>query len=288
MILIDGKQLAASIRQQIKNEIIDRGLYIGLATILVGDDVGSKIYVEQKIKFCKEVGIESYAYKLSSTTTEEELISLIHELNYNPKVHGILLQLPLPSHINPDKVIRRITPKKDVDGFHPNNLGRILTCKKWSEIITLDAFIPCTPHGIITMLESIKVDFAGKKAVIVGRSSIVGKPLGILLLSKDCTVEWCHTKTKELEKETLSADILIAACGSPKLIKANMVKEGAIVIDVGVNRIGKTDSGKDILCGDVEFETVKDKVYAISPVPGGVGPMTIAMLLKNTLKAGMM
>lgn len=273
--IISGKELSALMRESIRErveKISEKGESVGLAVIIVGDDSASEIYVRNKHKACAEVGIESFQYALPGSTTEEELLELIKKLNNDSRVDGILCQLPLPSHINEKNVINAISPEKDVDAFHPVNTGRILTGDY--------GFLPCTPAGVVEMLKYKNIQIAGKKCVIVGRSNIVGKPLALMLLKENGTVTVCHSKTENLKEETLKADILVAAVGKARLIKADMVKEGAVVIDVGMNR---DENGK--LCGDVDFENAEKKASYITPVPGGVGPMTITMLLENTLRA---
>ncbi len=284
--IIDGKKIAAEIREDIKREVErlkkEHGITPGLATILVGEDPASLSYVKAKQNVAKKLGFHSVQENLPADIPEEKLLELIRDYNEDPAIHGILVQLPLPKHINEERVIKEIAPEKDVDGFHPVNLGNLVRGKP--------TFVPCTPLGIMVMLERIGCQVEGKEVVIVGRSNIVGKPLAILLFQKskpvgNATVTVCHTATKDLTFHTKRADILIVAVGRPKLITADMVKEGAVVIDVGVNRVGETPDGKAILCGDVDFEKVKEKASAITPVPGGVGPMTITMLMKNTLEA---
>jgi methylenetetrahydrofolate dehydrogenase (NADP+)/methenyltetrahydrofolate cyclohydrolase len=272
MSIIDGKQIAQTIKDKIKAEIKEENLKPGLAVILVGNSQASQIYVKHKKLACKEVGIKSFVYELEEGTTKYELLELIEKLNKDNKVHGILVQLPLPDHINKQIVLEAIDPKKDVDGFHPINAGKLM--------LEQDGFIPATPAGIIELIKQSGYEIFGRNAVVVGRSNIVGKPVAQLLLNEHATVTVCHTKTKNLKEICHGADILIAAAGKANLITQEMVKEGAIVIDVGMNR---NEKGK--LCGDVDFEKVKNIVGAITPVPGGVGPMTIAMLLRNTLKA---
>ena len=249
-----------------------KGIKIGLAVVIVGDNPASRVYVNNKKKACEYVGFESYEYALPENTTEDELLALVDKLNSDDKVNGILVQLPLPKHISEDKVIKRINPKKDVDAFHPENVGRIMTGDY--------AFLPCTPAGVMELIKESGIDVAGKECVILGRSNIVGKPQAMLLLHANGTVTICHSKTKNLKEVTKRADILVAAIGKEKFVTADMVKEGAVVIDVGINRMA---DGK--LCGDVDFENVKEIAGAITPVPGGVGPMTIAMLMKNTLNS---
>lgn len=272
-ILIDGKKIAESYREKVKAEVSKLHRKPGLAVIIVGQDAASKVYVASKHKACHEAGIESFKHELAAETSEEDVLELIEKLNHDNKVHGILVQLPLPKHISEKKVIDAINPKKDVDCFHPANVGEMLIHADYNMML------PATPKGIIRLIESTGIDCAGKHAVIVGRSNIVGKPVGILLLQKSATVTYCHSKTKNLSEITRQADILVAAVGKDRMIKADMVKEGAVVIDVGMNRV----DGK--LYGDVDFENVKNVASHITPVPGGVGPMTIAMLLDNTLIA---
>jgi methylenetetrahydrofolate dehydrogenase (NADP+) / methenyltetrahydrofolate cyclohydrolase len=273
-ILIDGKQIANDLRNRMKadvEELIRQGKRPGLAVILVGDDPASHSYVRGKEQACQKLGIYSIVDKLPATMTEAEVLERIARFNQDPAIHGILVQLPLPKHISEQKVIEAIAPEKDVDGFHVINVGRVQ--------VGLPGMLPCTPHGVIQMLHYMNVPLKGKHAVIVGRSNIVGKPLAALLLKEDATVTICHSKTEQLESITKQADILIAAAGRPHLITAEMVKEGAVVIDVGINRV----DGK--LVGDVAFEEVKKVAGMITPVPGGVGPMTITMLLHNTIEA---
>lgn len=273
--IIDGKALSKKIRDDIKEEVAKivskNGVTPCLAVVLVGNDPASEIYVRNKIKGCEYTGIKSLSYKLEESTTEEELVSLIKKLNADNTVHGILVQMPLPKHINEKRILSLIDPKKDVDGFSVEQIGML-------GLGTPD-LITCTPHGVIELIKSTGVDMSGKHAVVIGRSNVVGKPLMNLLLLENCTVTVCHSKTVDLPSITRQADILVAAIGRPKFVTENMVKEGAIVIDVGINRV----DGK--VCGDVDFENVEKKASYITPVPGGVGPMTITMLLKNTLKA---
>ena len=270
--LMNGKEVAEYIKQQVKAEIEKLGLDVSLAVVVVGDNPASKIYVNNKKKACEYVGIKSLEYNLSKDVSEVELLGLIDYLNNSNRVHGILVQLPLPEHINADKVLERITPEKDVDGFTSINIGKL-----WQGNYD---FAPCTAMGIIELLDFYGIEIAGKNCVVVGRSNIVGKPLAALLLERNATVTVCHSKTKDLYKHASQADILISAVGKPNFITWDLVKKGAVVIDVGINR---DENGK--ICGDVAFEDVKDKVGAISPVPNGVGPMTVAMLMKNTLEA---
>lgn len=274
--LINGKEIAASVREDIRLEALKlkagTGVTPGLAVILVGDDPASKIYVGNKKKACLEVGFNSFEHILPAETTQEELIMLIQKLNADNSVHGILCQLPLPKHIDERAVINAISPTKDVDAFHPVHVGKIM--------IGDYNFLPCTPAGVMELIHSTGVSVSGKKCTVVGRSNIVGKPMAMLLLHENGTVTVCHSRTKDLAAECREADILVAAVGKAKLITADMIKEGAVVIDVGVNR---DENGK--LCGDVDFAEVEKKAGYITPVPGGVGPMTIAMLMKNTLTA---
>lgn len=273
--ILDGKALAADIRSEVKSVVQalgTQGVQTTLAVVLVGDDPASQVYVRNKIKACADTGIRSLEFRMSADTTQQELLAKIAELNADADVDGILVQLPLPSQINSEAVISAIDPAKDVDGFHVGNAGALLTGK--------EGFIPCTPFGVMRLIELSGVNPAGKTAVVVGRSNIVGKPMGLLLLAANATVTIAHSRTPDLAAVTRSADILVAAVGRAKLIKANMVKPGAVVIDVGMNR---DENGK--LCGDVDFDDVKTVAGHITPVPGGVGPMTIAMLMHNTVTA---
>lgn len=273
--LIDGKAISAFVKQRIAEEtakLKQQGVTPGLAVILVGEDPASQIYVNSKERACAEVGFYSEKHTLPDSTTMEQLLALIDRLNKDPKIHGILCQLPLPRHLDETAVIHAIAPEKDVDAFHPANVGKIM-------IGDFD-FLPCTPAGIMEMLAYEKIEIAGKHCVVVGRSNIVGKPMAMLMLHKNATVTICHSRTRDLAEYCRSADILIAAVGKANFITADMIKPGAVVIDVGMNRPA---GGK--LCGDVDFENVKEKVSAITPVPGGVGPMTIATLMQNTLTA---
>ena len=274
--IIDGKEVSQHIRKEVADEVLklkeERGITPGLAAVLVGDNPASQIYVRNKRKACEEAGIYSEEYRLAEETTEEELLSLIIKLNEDKRIHGILVQLPLPKQINETKILRAVSPFKDIDGFHPENVGFLVEGNP--------RFIPCTPHGIIKLLDYYRIEIQGKEAVVVGRSNIVGKPVSLLLLHRHATVTICHSRTRPLEEVTRRADILVAAMGRAKFITGNMVKEGVAVIDVGINRL---DDGK--LVGDVDFESVREKASYITPVPGGVGPMTIAMLLWNTLSS---
>lgn len=282
--ILDGKIVAKKIQDEVKDEVSSlqkKGVSIGLATILVGNDPASKIYVASKHRICQSLGIYSERHNLASNVSEEEVISLIKKLNQESQISGILVQIPLPSHISEAKVTETINPMKDVDGFHPANLGKLMRGDP--------LFIPCTPLGIQRLLVYYGIQIQGADVVIVGRSNIVGKPLANLLSQRgkdaNATVTLCHTATRDLPSHTRRADILIVAAGRAKMISQDMVKGGSVIIDVGINRIGKTEEGKDILCGDVDFEGVKEKAGAITPVPGGVGPMTTTMLMYNTVKA---
>ncbi|RLL48118.1 bifunctional methylenetetrahydrofolate dehydrogenase/methenyltetrahydrofolate cyclohydrolase FolD [Oceanobacillus piezotolerans] len=273
--IINGKDLAQELRANMKEEVsqlVQMGITPHLTVLLVGDNPASKSYVKGKEKAAKEVGISSSLIELPASTTEDELLETIIQLNNDDSVHGILVQLPLPQQISERKVIEAIDPSKDVDGFHPVNIGRMMVGE--------DTFLPCTPYGILTMLKSRDIVIEGKHAVIIGRSNIVGKPVGQLLLNENATVTYCHSKTEDLKELTRQADILVVAVGRPNVITGDFLKEGAVVIDVGINRL---ENGS--LTGDVDFEDAKEKAAYITPVPKGVGPMTIAMLLKNTIKA---
>ena len=272
MKIINGKLLAENLRKNIANEVKQYSRPPGLAVILVGDDEASQLYVRNKSKACVEVGFYSDQIHKSANITEEELLSEVNRLNENQTIDGILVQLPLPSHIDSNKIIEAIIPEKDVDGFSSENVGKLMQNKPFIS--------PCTPYGIMKMLASIKYELKGKDCVIVGASNIVGRPMAMELLNAGATVQVCHKETKDITQKTKSADVIIAAAGVANLVKSDWVKDGAIIIDVGINRL---ENGK--LAGDVDFEDVKDKVSAISPVPGGVGPMTIAVLLENTLIA---
>lgn len=274
--IIDGKALAQTIREGIAEEVRllekDTGIKPGLAAVLVGDDPASAVYVRNKRSACEKAGLYPQEHLLPASTTQDALLKLIHQLNVDSRIHGILVQLPLPPGIDSQAILQAVSPEKDVDGFHPVNVGRL---------VAGDAvFIPCTPKGVIQMIDSTGQDIAGKRAVVIGRSNIVGKPVAMLLLHRHATVTICHSRTKDLPGVVREADILIAAIGKPLFVTPDMVKEGAIVIDVGINRLA---DGK--LVGDVDFERVKERAGWITPVPGGVGPMTIAMLLHNTLES---
>ncbi len=274
--IIDGKVISEKIRAEVKEGTEklkkEKGTIPGLAVVLVGDNPASKVYVGSKEKACGEMGFYSEKHVLPLTATQEELLKLIDKLNKDSKIHGILVQLPLPKQINEDAVLEAISPEKDVDGFHPYNVGRLAVGKP--------LFQPCTPYGMIKMLEYSNISVDGKDAVIIGRSNIVGKPIALMLLQKNATVTICHSKTKDLAAKVKAADIVVAAIGKPEFVKGDMIKEGAIVLDVGINRL---ESGK--LVGDVDFASAEKVASAITPVPGGVGPMTIAMLMYNTLES---
>jgi methylenetetrahydrofolate dehydrogenase (NADP+)/methenyltetrahydrofolate cyclohydrolase len=283
--LIKGAEVAAQIREELKQEIADlkakHNVVPGLVTVLVGADPASQVYVGQKEKTSKELGIYSERYDLPADTSQKDLLKLVDKLNKDPKINGILVQLPLPKGLNEAEVLYAIDPKKDVDGFHPVNVGKLMIGKP--------DYLPCTPHGIQQLLIRSGTQIEGAEVVVVGRSNIVGKPIANMLLQKaegaNATVTICHTRTKDIAFHTKRADILIVAAGKPKAITGDMVKEGVVVIDVGVNQIGTTAEGKRILAGDVDFDTVSPKAKAITPVPGGVGPMTITMLMMNTIRA---
>lgn len=270
MILLDGKKLSQKILHTLKEEIHGEKRP-GLAVVLVGDNPASKVYVAKKEKTAKEVGMYSEVHKLPSSASEKEVLDVIQYLNKSSKIHGILVQLPLPPHIETQTILEAVLPSKDVDGFHPFNLGYLLAGSP--------QFVPCTPLGVMELLKEYKIDLSGKKAVVLGRSLIVGRPMAHLLLNQNATVTICHSKTQHIEAECQTADILIAAIGKAHFVKSSFVKKGAVVVDVGINRLNEK------LVGDVDFEQVKEKTSYITPVPGGVGPMTIAMLLKNTLIA---
>lgn len=283
-IIIDGKAIAQQMQEEMKVRVTglkDNGIVPGLAAILVGEDPASQTYVRSKEKACTKLGLYSDVYRLPSSTSEDELLALIDELNYDNKIHGILVQLPLPKHIDEAKILLKIDPNKDVDGFHPVNVGKM--------VIGKPAFLPCTPHGCKVLLERSGIETSGKHVVILGRSNIVGKPLANILLQKEkganAIVTVCHTATNDIPYYTRQADILVAAVGRPLMVKSDMVKEGVVVIDVGINRIEDESEGGKTLVGDVDFDEVSKKAYAITPVPGGVGPMTITMLMMNTIES---
>lgn len=273
--IIDGKQISKDIKEELKQEVTElasQGRKCCLAVIQVGNDPASSVYVGNKKKACAYIGIESLAYELPEETTEEELLALIEKLNADPQVHGILCQLPLPKHINEDKVVKAISPKKDVDGFHPQNVGAL--------VIGEQGFVSCTPAGIIQLLKRSNIEIEGKHCVVIGRSNIVGKPMSLLMLRENATVTICHSRTKNIKEICREADILIVAIGKPQFIGADYIKDGAVVIDVGIHR----DENNKI-CGDVKYDEVEPKASYITPVPGGVGPMTIAMLMHNCVEA---
>ena len=276
MVLLDGKILSAKIKEEVKVEVTkivkEKNITPGLAVILVGNDAASATYVASKAKACKDAGIYSVVHEMPESITQEELLETINMMNNNPKLDGILVQLPLPKHIDTTTVLEAINPLKDVDGFHPYNVGRMVS--------NLDSFLPATPFGVMRMFEEHNIELSGKDVVVIGSSDIVGKPMASLLINKKATVTVCNSRTKDLKAHTSKADIVIIAVGVPYLLKEDMVKDGAVVIDVGINRL---DTGK--LVGDADFEGLKNKYSFLTPVPGGVGPMTIAMLLKNTIKA---
>jgi methylenetetrahydrofolate dehydrogenase (NADP+)/methenyltetrahydrofolate cyclohydrolase len=283
--IIDGKQVAADMREELKKEVAklkEQGVVPGLGVILVGEDPASKSYVTAKERTCEEIGIYSDDNRLAPDTSQQELMALVERMNKDPKIHGILVQLPLPKHLNETEVLLSIDPAKDVDGFHPMNVGKM--------VVGEESFLPCTPHGVIQLLVRSGVTIEGAEVVIVGRSNIVGKPLANMLIQKkpqrNATVTVCHTRTKDLAAHTRRADIVIAAAGRPNTITADMVRDGVVVIDVGVNRVEDATKKRGYrLVGDVDFEAVKEKASLITPVPGGVGPMTITMLMYNTVES---
>ncbi len=286
--IVSGTEVAKEIREELKVQIAElkekHGVIPGLVTILVGEDPASQSYVAAKNKTAHAIGINSEQITLDADTPEEELLELVKKYNEDDNIHGILVQLPLPKHIDESKILNEINPDKDVDGFHPVNIGRMVLGEK--------CFLPCTPHGVLELLARSGVETSGAEVVILGRSNIVGKPMANLMLQKreagNATITLCHTRTRDMAAHCRRADIIIAAAGVPKLVTADMVKDGVAVMDVGVNRIGKAASGKAILAGDVDFDSVKEKASFITPVPGGVGPMTITMLMKNTLQSAKM
>jgi methylenetetrahydrofolate dehydrogenase (NADP+)/methenyltetrahydrofolate cyclohydrolase len=283
--IISGTEVAKAIREELKTEVAElkeqHDIVPGLVTILVGEDPASQSYVSAKNKTAHALGIHSEQVTLPVDTSEEDLLAIVDKFNQDKNIHGILVQLPLPKHINETNVLYAIDPAKDVDGFHPVNVGKM--------VVGEECFLPCTPHGILELLIRSGVETSGAEVVVIGRSNIVGKPIANLMLQKrkggNATVTLCHTRTKDMAAHCKRADIIIAAVGVPKMVTAEMVKDGVVVIDVGVNRIGKTAEGKAILAGDVDFDAVKEKASYITPVPGGVGPMTITMLMKNTVQA---
>ena len=283
--IISGTEVAKTIREELKIEVAElkekHAIVPGLVTILVGEDPASQSYVSAKNKTAHALGIHSEQVTLPADTSEQDLLAIVDKYNQDKNIHGILVQLPLPKHINETNVLYAIDPAKDVDGFHPVNVGKM--------VVGEECFLPCTPHGILELLVRSGVETSGAEVVVIGRSNIVGKPIANLMLQKrkggNATVTLCHTRTKDMAAHCKRADIIIAAVGVPKMVTADMVKDGVVVIDVGVNRIGKTADGKAILAGDVDFDAVKEKASYITPVPGGVGPMTITMLMKNTVQA---
>ncbi|MDG4476819.1 bifunctional methylenetetrahydrofolate dehydrogenase/methenyltetrahydrofolate cyclohydrolase FolD [Thiovibrio frasassiensis] len=283
--IISGTEVAKAIREELKTEVTElkekHDIVPGLVTILVGEDPASQSYVSAKNKTAHALGIHSEQVTLAADTTEQDLLATVEKYNKDKNIHGILVQLPLPKHINETNILYAIDPDKDVDGFHPVNVGKM--------VLGEECFLPCTPHGILELLTRSGVETSGAEVVIIGRSNIVGKPIANLMLQKrkggNATITLCHTRTKDMAAHCKRADIIIAAVGVPKMVTADMVKDGVVVIDVGVNRIGKTAEGKAILAGDVDFDAVKEKASYITPVPGGVGPMTITMLMKNTVQA---
>lgn len=283
MKIINGKEISEKIRQELKQQVEEltkqKGKIPGLATILVGEDPASQVYIGSKIKACNQIGVKSFHNNLPANSTQEEIINLIKKLNDDKNVNGILLQLPLPKGLNPDKCIEAILPSKDVDGLHPYNAGMLTLVKSWQEIIDQKLLVSCTPMGVIYLLKYSGIDIKGKNVVVIGRSNLVGKPVSMLMLANNATVTMAHSATKNLQDITKKADIVICAIGKANMINKDFIKDGATVIDVGINRV----NGK--LCGDVDFDSVKNMDIDITPVPGGVGPMTITMLLHNTVLA---
>jgi methylenetetrahydrofolate dehydrogenase (NADP+)/methenyltetrahydrofolate cyclohydrolase len=281
--IIDGKAISQAVKDDVKKGVAElkvrTGVVPGLAVILVGENPASKVYVNNKKKACEACEILSIEHKLAAETTQDALMGLIADLNADPRVHGILCQLPIPGHLDENAVLLAIDPSKDVDGFHPMNVGKFMTIKTFEDIMKMNLFLPCTPYGCIELLDRTGVNLKGARAAVIGRSNIVGKPVSMLLLAKHATVTICHSRTKDLPDRVREADVVVAAIGQPQFVKGDWIREGATVIDVGVNR---TDSG---LVGDVEYAAAAERAGAITPVPGGVGPMTIAMLMQNTLKA---
>jgi len=273
VLILDGAAVAKNLRRNLAEELASENLSPGLAVVLVGDDPASQVYVRNKARAAEEVGIHSWTHRLPESTTHEDLLALVKRLNGDDRVHGILVQLPLPKAIDTQAIIEAIDPSKDVDGFHPVNAGRLS--------LGLPGFVPCTPQGCMLLLHEVWPDVSGKRALVLGRSNIVGKPVAQLLLQANCTVTIAHSKTQDLEAECKRADILVAAIGKPRFVQGAWIKEGAVVIDVGINRV----EGAKSLVGDVQFDAAAQRAFAITPVPGGVGPMTIACLLKNTLES---
>ena len=281
--IIDGRAIAKEIRSEVAKEVEEfqksHRYPPGLAVIIVGDDPASRVYVSSKKRMCESLGIYSKKCAMPGSISQKELVSTIRALNEDKKIHGILVQLPLPKHLDESEILETIDPYKDVDGFHPMNVGNFVVGK--------EAFVPCTPLGIMHLIKKTGIEIKGKRGVVIGRSNIVGKPVAMLLLAEHATVTVCHSRTQDLPKVCKEADILVAAIGRPKMIDKNYIKPGAVVIDVGVNAIGKTKDGKRILAGDVDFDEAKEIASHITPVPGGVGPMTIAMLMRNTMDAAL-
>lgn len=288
--IIDGNAISQAVKDDVTKGVAalkeKTGVQAALAVVLVGENPASQVYVRNKKLSCEKCGIRSIEHVLPADTTQEQLMKIVDDLNNDPGVHGILVQLPLPKGLNEDEVLLKINPEKDVDGFHPLNVGRFLTIKKYSDIQASGVFLPCTPHGCIELLDRSGVDLNGANAVVVGRSNIVGKPVSLLLMSKNATVTICHSRTKDLPDVVRAADVVVAAIGVPEFVKGDWIKEGAAVIDVGINRLPPAEEGgKAKLVGDVEFAGASARAGFITPVPGGVGPMTIAMLMKNTLQS---
>jgi methylenetetrahydrofolate dehydrogenase (NADP+)/methenyltetrahydrofolate cyclohydrolase len=288
--IIDGKAISQAVKDEVTKGVAElkekTGVQAALAVVLVGEDPASQVYVRNKGIACEKCGIKSIEHKLPADTTQAALNKLVEDLNNDDSVHGILVQLPLPKGLSDDEVLNLINPAKDVDGFHPINVGKFLTIKKYADIQASGVFLPCTPHGCIELLDRSGVDLNGANAVVVGRSNIVGKPVSLLLMSKNATVTIAHSRTKDLPGLIKSADVVVAAIGMPEFVKGEWIKPGAAIIDVGINRMPpKEEGGKDRLVGDVEYEAAAAVAGCITPVPGGVGPMTIAMLMKNTLQS---
>jgi methylenetetrahydrofolate dehydrogenase (NADP+)/methenyltetrahydrofolate cyclohydrolase len=282
MLLIEGKKIAAEMKAELKSRVDamkKRGIEPGLATILVGEDLASRVYVANKIKACQELGVRSFHHPLPADSSEEKIIALIESLNADVRVSGILLQLPLPNKLNADRCVDSISPAKDIDALHPFNIGKYVEAKSWKEIMERKLLLPCTPYGVMVLLDKYGIDVSGKNAVVIGRSNLGGKPVAALLLARNATVTIAHSRTRDLPEVCKRADIIVAVIGKPRFVTGDFVKPGAVVIDVGINR---TDAG---LCGDVDFDGVKDIAGWITPVPGGVGAMTITMLMNNTIMA---
>jgi len=282
MLILDGKHISCEIKSELKEQIIklnEKGIYPGLGIILVGNRPDSEVYVRMKKKACNEIGIKNYDVNLETQVNEEKIIEEIEKMNNNPSIHGILVQLPLPSHINEENVIKHVKIEKDIDGFHPHNIGN-LALKRLNNLM-----VPCTPEGCIELLDRYNIEIQGKHVVIVGRSNIVGMPLSLLFLHRNATVTICHSKTNNIETVTKTADILVAACGKAQMINDTYIKKGCVILDVGINRINDSSRKSGYrLVGDVDFNNIKNKCFAATPVPGGIGPMTIAILLKHTVE----